>query len=97
MKELYAYCHISKQSHYQALFANMAIGIQLEKVVIGLILQIREIHPAMGLRTMYTFYQPADIGRDAFIELGLLYGFRTVRRCGQILSKCQPNHIFQSV
>lgn len=76
MKELYNYCQISKQSHYQALVAQQQ-DLQLEKVVVGLILQIRDIHPAMGLRTMYTFYQPADIGRDAFIRLGLLYGFRT--------------------
>lgn len=43
----------------------------------GLILQIREIHPAMGLRTMYEFYQPESVGRDAFISIGLKYGFRT--------------------
>jgi transposase InsO family protein len=44
---------------------------------VGLILQIREVHPAMGLRTMYEYYRPDDIGRDAFISIGIHYGFRT--------------------
>ena len=45
--------------------------------MLGLILQAREIHPAMGLRTIYNTYQPESIGRDAFIDIGLKYGFRT--------------------
>jgi putative transposase len=35
------------------------------------------MHPAMGLRTMYEFYKPESIGRDAFISIGLKFGFRT--------------------
>jgi len=38
--------------------------------------QIREIHPGMGLRTMYEMLEPEGIGRDAFIALGLQEGFR---------------------
>jgi len=38
--------------------------------------QTREIHPGMGLRTMYDMLQPDGIGRDGFIALGLQYGFR---------------------
>lgn len=38
--------------------------------------QAREIHPGMGLRTMYEMLQPEGIGRDAFIALGLQEGFR---------------------
>ena len=38
--------------------------------------QVREIHPSMGLRTMYDMLQPEGIGRDAFITLGLHEGFR---------------------
>jgi putative transposase len=41
------------------------------------IMQIREIHPAMGLRTMYEYYDPEGIGRDASISIGIYYGFRT--------------------
>lgn len=45
--------------------------------MVGLILQAREIHPAMGLRAIYNAFQPEFIGRDAFISIGLKYGFRT--------------------
>jgi transposase InsO family protein len=38
--------------------------------------QVREIHPGMGLRTMYEMLLPEGIGRDAFIALGLQEGFR---------------------
>lgn len=38
--------------------------------------QCREIHPGMGLRTMYEMLNPEGIGRDAFIALGLQEGFR---------------------
>ena len=38
--------------------------------------QAREIHPGMGLRTMYEMLDPEGIGRDAFIALGLQEGFR---------------------
>ncbi len=38
--------------------------------------QTREMHPGMGLRTMYDMLQPDGIGRDAFIVLGLREGYR---------------------
>jgi putative transposase len=38
--------------------------------------QVREIHPGMGVRTMYDMLQPAGIGRDSFVALGLQEGFR---------------------
>ena len=38
--------------------------------------QAREIHPGMGLRTMYEMLAPEGIGRDGFIALGLQEGFR---------------------
>jgi len=40
----------------------------------GLILETREIHPGMGLRTIYEKHQPEGIGRDRFIELGIYLG-----------------------
>jgi len=76
MKALYAHCQISKQGHYQMLARQLAWQ-EKEALFLRLILQIREIHPAMGLRTMYEFYQPEGIGRDAFISIGLRYGLRT--------------------
>lgn len=38
--------------------------------------QVRQLHPGMGLRTMYGMLQPDGIGRDGFIALGLQQGFR---------------------
>ena len=34
---------------------------------LGFILEIRRMHPGMGLRSIYDNYQPEGIGRDAFI------------------------------
>jgi len=75
MKSVYQLCGISKQSHYKAVeFEKTAI--EKEPLYVGFILQIRELHPGMGLRTIYEKYEPQGIGRDAFIELGLRNGFR---------------------
>ena len=76
MKSIYQYCQISKQAHHQNLHREQ-LWLSKEKIMVGLILQAREIHPAMGLRTIYNAYQPESIGRDAFISIGLKYGFRT--------------------
>jgi putative transposase len=76
MNSIYQYCQISKQAHHQALQREQQ-WLSKEQVLVGLMLQIREIHPAMGLRTMYEFYKPESVGRDAFVSIGLKYGFRT--------------------
>lgn len=76
MKDLYTHCQITKQGHYNALKREQEWQIK-ERLYVGFIMQIREIHPAMGLRTMYEYYNPEGIGRDAFISIGIYYGFRT--------------------
>lgn len=75
MTSLYMIANISRQGHFDAV--KRAVE-QLAKApcYIGLMNQIREIHPGMGLRKMYDQFQPDGIGRDAFISLGLSYGFR---------------------
>jgi putative transposase len=68
-------CSISRQAHYQA----MQRGVQQEEkavLYLRMMEQCREIHPGMGLRTMYEMLNPEGIGRDAFIALGLQEGFR---------------------
>lgn len=40
----------------------------------GMIMQVRDIHPGMGLRTIYEKTQPEGIGRDPFIALGIWLG-----------------------
>jgi len=76
MNRIYSHCGISKQAHHQSLQRQRSYQ-QKERVIVGLMLDIREIHPAMGLRTMYELYQPESVGRDAIISIGLKYGFRT--------------------
>ena len=49
---------------------------QKSVLYIGMMVQTREIHPGMGLRTMYDMLQPGGIGRDGFVALGLAEGFR---------------------
>ena len=66
---------ISKQGHAQALRRAKEIKNR-ESCYIGFIQNIRDIHPGMGLRKMYNQFEPEDIGRDAFIALGLQAGFR---------------------
>jgi putative transposase len=52
--------------------------LQQEKEVayVGLMMEAHDIHPGMGLRTMYDLLLPEGIGRDAFVALGLREGFR---------------------
>lgn len=76
MNRIYSHCGISKQAHHQSLQRQRTCQ-QQERVVVGLMLQLREIHPGMGLRTMYEHHQPESVGRGAFISIGLKYGFRT--------------------
>jgi putative transposase len=75
MRQVYLMCGISKQAHHKALARQKN---QLEKEVfhIRLMELTREIHPGMGLRTMYEMNLPEGIGRDAFVALGLREGFR---------------------
>lgn len=75
MNALYNHCRISKQGHYKSVQREFQ-WLRLEKLVVGLIMQVREIHPAMGIRTIYDLCQPQDIGRDAFVNIGIYYGFR---------------------
>ena len=68
-------CGISRQAHFQSMLRSLK---EAEKAVlyIRMMEQAREIHPGMGLRTMYEMLHPEGIGRDAFIALGLQEGFR---------------------
>jgi len=75
MKDVYLHCGISKQAHAQALLRQKLLETK-EQVYIGFIDMVRQFHPGMGLRKMYQQFEPEGIGRDAFIALGLLNGFR---------------------
>jgi putative transposase len=75
MMDLYCLCNITKQGHHQQVLRELKWS-EKEHLIVGLIIQIREIHPTMGLKTMYEFYKPEAVGRDAFISIGIYYGFR---------------------
>ena len=75
MKDIYLLCGISKQGHAQAL-GRMKEERSKEPCYVGLMLEIRDMHPGMGLRAMYEQFCPEGIGRDAFVALGLREGFR---------------------
>lgn len=75
MKWLYLMLEISKQSHLQAV-QRQEQEHSRRPCYIGLIETVRQIHPSMGLRTIYEQFAPEGIGRDAFIALGLQEGYR---------------------
>lgn len=75
MKDLLNFCNISRQAHHQALIREQKWA-ETEYLIVGLILQTRELHPGMGLRVIYDILKPNGLGRDAFISIGLAYGFR---------------------
>ena len=75
MKEVYLLCNLSKQAHQQAM-GRLVRQQEKEEVYVGLMMETRDIHPGMGLRTIYEMLLPEGIGRDAFVALGLREGFR---------------------
>jgi putative transposase len=75
MKSLYLLNGISKQAHFAAVWQGQELAAK-RACYAGFIGAIRELHPGMGLRKIYTQFQPEGIGRDAFIALGLSEGFR---------------------
>ena len=75
MNAIYAEFGISKQGHWQALEREDAWTAK-ELCYVGLMKEVRQMHPGMGLRKMYEQFQPEGIGRDAFVALGLREGFR---------------------
>ncbi len=75
MNDVFILCGISRQAHHKALQRQLHEQQKAELYVRSM-QQVREIHPGMGLRTMYDMLQPEGIGRDAFVALGLEEGFR---------------------
>lgn len=75
MKAIYLLCGLSRQAHFKAVSRQLR-QLEKENIYVRLMEQVREIHPGMGLRTMYDMVNPEGIGRDTFIALGLREGFR---------------------
>jgi transposase InsO family protein len=75
MNSVFALCGISRQAHHQGI-SQLMKEKQQEGLYVRMMGQVREIHPGMGIRTMYEMLKPEGIGRDAFVALGLQEGFR---------------------
>lgn len=75
MTALYHAAGISKAGHRKAVKRLVELDNRVITYV-GFIDLIRQDHPLMGLRAMYTQFQPPGIGRDAFIALGMQQGYR---------------------
>lgn len=75
MKAVYLLCAISKQAHFKNAKRLKQIA-RKALIYLNVMFMTREIHPGMGLRKIYEKHQPEGIGRDAFIELGMNYGYR---------------------
>lgn len=75
MNDVFALCGISRQAHYQGI-QRFVEERQKEELYLRMMVQVREIHPGMGIRMMYEMLKPEGIGRDAFVALGLQEGFR---------------------
>jgi len=77
MKDLFRLYNISRQAHHQALIREQKWA-DTEYLIVGLILQTRQVHLRMGLRVIYDILKPNGLGRDAFISIGFAYGFRLI-------------------
>ena len=69
MNTLYRAIGGSKQSFHQRL-KRMLNRLEQEEQLIKVIIQIRQDHPKMSLRTMYYKVMPIGIGRNGFEKLG---------------------------
>jgi hypothetical protein len=79
MQMLYMMVGISRQAHFKAVQRDKRTE-SLNMSYLGLMYEIRTMHPGMGLRKMYEQFSPEGIGRDAFISFGLSEGFRLTHK-----------------
>ena len=75
MESLYKLIGISRQAHWDNVKRQLNIR-ELERFYLGLMMEVRTMHPGMGLRKMYEQFKPEGIGRDTWVALGLREGFR---------------------
>lgn len=75
MSAYYQAAEISKSGHRKAVQRLEELDNRVVTYM-GFIDLIRKDHPMMGLRAMYNQFQPAGIGRDTFIALGMQQGYR---------------------
>lgn len=73
LKHIYDVSGISKQAHNQ--YMERRAGDEAKsRMVLNAIIEMRKMHPIMGLKKIYSNLTLDGIGRDKFIEIGIEYG-----------------------
>lgn len=71
LKNIYEVSGISKQAHQQYM-KRRELDEQVSQIVVGSILEVRGMHPKMGLKKIFKLFEPnCIIGRDGFIAIGM--------------------------
>lgn len=90
-------CGISKQAHAQVM-SRLAQRELMIPLYLGMILEVRQMHPGMGLRTIYNKIKPDGIGRDAFIALGVRGGLAVeYQRNSTITTRIHPHAKYRNL
>jgi putative transposase len=75
MNQIYQYLDISRQSFHQMISRRM-LKEQEQQQIVYLVRQVREDHPRMSARDIYSKVQPCTIGRDQFEQICYTNGLR---------------------
>lgn len=73
LKDLFPVAGFSKQAH-KSYIDRQKKEEACKYLVYNSILEIRRLHPNMGLKKIYNLLCPDWIGRDKFLEIGMFYG-----------------------
>jgi putative transposase len=79
LKDMYAQLGISKQAHYKQVKRSRALKKQSRQIV-EQVIQLRNKHPRMGARKLYSLMQPEGIGRDRFEKILFSNGLRLQKK-----------------
>lgn len=79
MNELYKIVNITKQAHHKQLQRSRALD-QLSTEIIDGCISIRQHHPRLGARKLYTMLKPEGIGRDRFEQVLFTKGLKLQRK-----------------
>lgn len=79
MTELYKHLGISKQSFHQMIKRRKLIEEEKEQILL-LVRKVRENHPRMSTRDIYSKIMPTTIGRDRFEQICYNNGLRVKKR-----------------
>lgn len=79
MKDLYAVANISKQGHLASVKNHLDQSDEF-LLLSAVLKEERGLHPAMSLKKLYHKLNPGFVGRDAFVNFGMLNGFEPFQR-----------------